>query len=219
MDEPRSGPRGGTHLLNTDAGMAPGHGRRRVGDPLGDAAVGALVRTSRLATVARISLAIGPATHNEAEYRALIVGLTLARDHGVEHLRAYLDSELVVDQVNGVAAVREARLAELHAVVGALRTRFKSIRFSWVPRVLNAEADRLASDALGVLPAPMDTRPEQPTAGATKKPPGLRALPADQLAARLLERVTIPDRVWTDEPRLLDEKRDAFIRRVLLGES
>jgi hypothetical protein len=37
-------------------------------------------------------------------------------------------------------------------------------------------------------------------------------------AEYLLDRETIPDRNWTNEPRLKGEKRDAFIRRVLLGQ-
>ena len=54
------------------------------GEPLGRAAIGALLRTRRLVTVDQISKAIGPATHNVAEYQALIEGLKLARDHGIE---------------------------------------------------------------------------------------------------------------------------------------
>jgi ribonuclease HI len=62
-----------------------------------------------------------------------------------------MDSELVVDQVNGVSAVRQAHLSELHEVASSLRAHFQSIRFSWVPREMNAEADRLVRDALGAL--------------------------------------------------------------------
>jgi ribonuclease HI len=47
--------------------------------------------------VAQISKAIGPATHNVAEYRALIEGLKLASDYGVQRIRVYMDSELVVE--------------------------------------------------------------------------------------------------------------------------
>jgi hypothetical protein len=79
MTEPRAGLKRGYYLLNTDGGSASTWGRRS-GDPLPVAAIGALLRTSRLATVAQISEAIGPATHNMAEYRALIEGLKLARD-------------------------------------------------------------------------------------------------------------------------------------------
>src|SRR6266536_456717 len=135
----------GYYLLNTDGGNA--------GDPLGRAAIGAIlrVRTPRLVTVAQISKAIGPATHNVAEYRALIEGLKLARDYGVQRIRVYMDSELVVDQVNGVSAVRQAHLSELHDVASSLVALFESIRISWVPRETNAEADRLVKDALSAL--------------------------------------------------------------------
>jgi len=106
MSEPGAGLKRGYYLLNTDGGNS--------GDPLGRAAIGLLLRTRRLVTVAQISKAIGPATHNVAEYEALIEGLKLARDHGIQRLRVYMDSELVVEQVNGVCAVRQPRLRELH---------------------------------------------------------------------------------------------------------
>ena len=144
-----AGPNHAYYLLNTDGGMAS-NGRRRSGDPLGRAAIGALLRTRRLVTVAQISKAIGPATHNVAEYRALIEGLTLARDYGIQRIRVYMDSELVVDQVNGVSAVRKEHFRELHDVASSLVALF-DIRISWVPREMNAEADQLVKDALAAL--------------------------------------------------------------------
>ena len=135
------------YLLNTDGGNL----RRRSGEPLSHAAIGALLRTRRLVTVDRISKAIGPATHNEAEYQALIEGLELAHDHGIQRIRVYMDSELVVDQVNGVSAVKQAHLRELHQDASDLRAGFKSFRISWVPREWNAEADQLVRDALASL--------------------------------------------------------------------
>ena len=137
----------GYYLLNTDGGNL----RRRPGEPLSHAAIGALLRTRRLVTVDQISKAIGPATHNVAEYQALIEGLMLARDHGIQRIRVYMDSELVVDQVNGVSAVKQAHLHELHEVASSLRAGFKSFRISWVPREWNAEADQLVRDALASL--------------------------------------------------------------------
>jgi len=142
-----AGPNHAYYLLNTDGGNL----RRRPGEPLSHAAIGALLRTRRLVTVGQISKAIGPATHNVAEYQALIDGLMLARAHGIERIRVYTDSELVVDQVNGVSAVRRAHLHELHEVASGLRAGFKSFRISWVPREWNAEADQLVRDALGAL--------------------------------------------------------------------
>jgi ribonuclease HI len=116
---------------------------------LGHAAIGALLRTRRLVTVDQISKLIGPATHNVAEYQALIEGLKLARDHGIQRIRVYMDSELVVEQVNGVSAMKQAHLRELHTVASGLVALFKSIRISWVPREMNVDADRLVNDALG----------------------------------------------------------------------
>jgi ribonuclease HI len=140
-----AGPKRGYYLLNTDGGNS--------GDRWGRAAIGALlrVRTPRLVTVAQISEAIGPATHNVAEYRGLIEGLKLARDRGVQRIRVYMDSELVVDQINGVSAVREADLIELHTVASSLFALFENRRICWVPREMNAEADRLVKDALRAL--------------------------------------------------------------------
>ena len=143
-----AGPNHAYYLLNTDGGNL----RRRPGEPLSHAAIGALLRTRRLVTVDQISKAIGPATHNVAEYQALIEGLMLARAHGIERIRVYTDSELVVDQVNGVSAVKQAHLHELHEVASGLRAGFKSFRISWVPREWNAEADQLVRDALAVVP-------------------------------------------------------------------
>ena len=143
MTEPRAGLKRGYYLLNTDGGNS--------GDPLGRAAIGALLRTRRLVTVDQISKEIPPATHNVAEYRALIEGLKLARGYGIQRIRVYMDSELVVELVNGVSAVRQAHLSELHEVASSLVALFASIRVSWVPREMNAEADRLVRDALGAL--------------------------------------------------------------------
>ncbi len=81
----------------------------------------------------------------------MIEGLKLARDYGIQRIRVFMDSELVVDQVSGVSAVRQAHLSELHEVAISLVAQFASIRISWVPREMNAEADRLVRDALGAL--------------------------------------------------------------------
>jgi ribonuclease H / adenosylcobalamin/alpha-ribazole phosphatase len=148
MTEPSGAVKSGYFLLNTDGGV---DGWRRSTDPLSPAAIGLVLRTRHLRTVDQLSKAIGPASHNEAEYRALIAGLELAYAHHVRHLRVYMDSELVVEQMNDRSVVRKAELRELHEDATNLATRFKSVRISWVPRELNAEADRLVRDALAAV--------------------------------------------------------------------
>jgi len=145
MAQLKADARSGYFLLNTDGGV---HGWRRSDEPLSPAAIGLLLRTRHLRTVDQRSKVIGLASHNEAEYKALIEGLELAHAHQVRHLRVYMDSELVVEQMNDRSSVRKAELRELHEVATTLATQFKSIRISWVPRELNAEADRLVRDAL-----------------------------------------------------------------------
>jgi ribonuclease HII len=52
----------------------------------------------------------------------------------------------------------------------------------------------------------------------TKKAPEWKSLPDAEKAQYLLDHQTLSDRTWTDELRLKGEKRDAFVRRILLGE-
>jgi ribonuclease HI len=138
----------GYYLLHTDGGIK----RRLPEAPLTEAAIGVLLRTRHLVHVAHRSRAIGPATHNEAEYRALIAGLKLARRLGIENIRVYTDSETVVDQLNGVRRVREPRLREPRKRAICLGAEFKTFRISWVPRELNVEAHLLVQDALAKVP-------------------------------------------------------------------
>lgn len=64
-------------------------------------------------------------------------------------LRVYLDSELVLDQMNGHAAVRSADPKALHEQAIDPGTKIPNLRISWVPRELNKAADGLVPAALG----------------------------------------------------------------------
>lgn len=87
--------------------------------------------------------------HHVAEYRALIAGLTLARGHGINHIRVFLDSALVVNTVNGDWKLKAEHLKPLSMEARALVQEFADIKICWVPREWNAEADELAGKALG----------------------------------------------------------------------
>ncbi|GJY87178.1 reverse transcriptase domain-containing protein [Tanacetum coccineum] len=50
------------------------------------------------------------ATNNEAEYEALIAGLCIARQMGVQNLQENVDSNLVANQVNGVYVAKESSM-------------------------------------------------------------------------------------------------------------
>jgi hypothetical protein len=65
-----------------------------------------------------------------------------------------------------------------------------------------------------------ETEPEAatPKPKKTKKAPEWKSLPDAEKSQYLLDHQTLSDRTWTDELRLKGEKREAFIRRILLGE-
>jgi ribonuclease HI len=88
------------------------------------------------------------ASHNVAEYNGLLVGLEQALDIGVTDLTVYGDSRLVIEQVAGRWKVKAGHLKELRARAQELAGQFERIRFEWVPRARNAEADRLVNSVL-----------------------------------------------------------------------
>ena len=137
------------HHLYTDGGAR--------GNP-GPAGIGARLLTASGDVVEELADFIGKATNNVAEYQALLAGLELALDRGVERLDVFMDSELVVRQVNGQYKVKDAGLKPLHAQACLLLSRFHEVDVKHVRREQNAEADRLvneAIDAAGQLtPAP-----------------------------------------------------------------
>lgn len=98
--------------------------------------------------IANFSKYIGQGTNNQAEYNALLTGLELAKKHKVNNLQCFLDSELVVKQLNKEYRVKDADLAKLFVKVWNLAQEFASISFHHVRRELNKEADRLVNLAL-----------------------------------------------------------------------
>ncbi len=91
---------------------------------------------------------IGDATNNQAEYQALIKALSAAATLGGTDIQCYLDSELVVRQLQGKYKVREENLKQLIGEVFRLMKSFLSIEFTHVPREKNKLADKLVNEAL-----------------------------------------------------------------------
>lgn len=141
---PDGDPSGRSYLLQTD-----GSGNGTLVDPV-EGAIGVVLMDPDGHTVqgGEISKSIGPVTNSVAEYRALIEGLELAQLHGIKRIRVFVDSELVVDQVNGVSRVRAEHLKPWHNEALVLFNQFPNWRISWVPRKWNKVADHLAAKAL-----------------------------------------------------------------------
>lgn len=117
------------------------------GNP-GPSGIGAVFYDEQKNTVAEISEYIGKATNNQAEYKAVVAAIIKARKLGAEELDFYLDSELVVKQLNREYKVKNKELAPLFVQIYNVMLDFKKVVFTHVPRELNKAADRLANLAM-----------------------------------------------------------------------
>lgn len=98
---------------------------------------------------------LGIATNNIAEYQAVIEALawliTKIQDtrYKTQEISFFLDSNLVVNQINGLFKVKDAKLRELLLKVRELEAKIsQSLTYSYVPREENREADRLVNETL-----------------------------------------------------------------------
>jgi ribonuclease HI len=118
------------------------------GNP-GPASAGALLLEQGSGKVlARLGKRLGKATNNEAEYGALLLGLQAALKMGAASITVHADSELVIKQVKGIYRVKHPVMQQRHQEALRLLGQFKAWRAVHVPREKNAEADRLANQAL-----------------------------------------------------------------------
>jgi probable phosphoglycerate mutase len=92
--------------------------------------------------------AIGVATNNVAEYRALVEGLRKAVELQVDELEVVSDSELVVHQMRGEWKIKKDALRALWDEAQQLASRVGKVRYTAVRREHNELADRLVNEAL-----------------------------------------------------------------------
>jgi len=117
------------------------------GNP-GPAGIGAVILDKQGNAVAEISEYIGEATNNQAEYKALIAGLTKAKELGAREIEVFLDSELVAKQLNREYRVKDKELAPLFVQAYNISLGFKKIVFKHIAREKNKLADKLVNQAL-----------------------------------------------------------------------
>lgn len=117
------------------------------GNP-GPAGAGALLKNQRGEVLFEKSLFLGRMTNNEAEYRALLLGLQSARKFKPGSLVCLLDSELVAFQLTGKYKVKKSHLALLLAKIRQVEREFPRVIYKVIPRDKNEAADALANAAL-----------------------------------------------------------------------
>ncbi len=125
------------------------------GNP-GPAAIGVVIKDVLGYKIKEIGKRIGEATNNTAEYRAVVealqyVGgqLSVVSKQKIEKIQFYLDSNLVVNQLNGLFKVKNGeirnfiiRIRQLESEVGG------NVSYTYIPREKNWEADRIVNDVL-----------------------------------------------------------------------
>ena len=116
------------------------------GNP-GPASAGVVIRDADGATLKTLSIALGTATNNVAEYSALLLALQEAALQGASSVHLFTDSELVARQWSGQYKIKDAQLRVFHRLASHLAGHFKEVTVSHVPREANKEADAAANQA------------------------------------------------------------------------
>ena len=133
--------------INTDGGSR--------GNP-GQAAIGVVYFDEHGNELHHYKEAIGVATNNQAEYRAIIKGLEMIlkskwhQNNGAEcEIICRLDSQLVVEQINGNYKVKNDDIKLFISSIRELLTKIaKPVTFVHIPREENKRADKLVNQAL-----------------------------------------------------------------------
>jgi len=124
------------------------------GNP-GPAAIGVYIVDSEGKEILRKSKQIGKATNNIAEYRAVIEALKWIKENfpptlkiNDDNFQFYLDSSLVVNQLNGIFKVKQKHLRELLLQIRGLEQEIGGkILYNFIPREKNKTADFLVNNS------------------------------------------------------------------------
>ena len=98
--------------------------------------------------------------NNIVEYEACIIGLVTALDLSIRQLEIHGDSNLVIQQTQGIWRTQDEKLKPYHAYLDLLIDRFDVLRYIHLPRAENQFADALATLAsMIVIPTGVTVRP------------------------------------------------------------
>jgi ribonuclease HI len=124
------------------------------GNP-GPAAIGVVIEIrNEKGEMREYSKFLGEATNNEAEHQAVIFALKKAKQvigkakAEKTAIEIIMDSELVVNQLNGKFKIKEKDLIPFFIEIWNLKQDFGDVKFTAVPREKNKEADRLVNKEL-----------------------------------------------------------------------
>lgn len=91
---------------------------------------------------------LGVATNNVAEYQAVYLGLEKAQGLGLKVVDFRMDSQLVVNQLNGIYKIKHPELVPINNRIRELAVQFDRITFTHVLREYNQLADGVVNKIL-----------------------------------------------------------------------
>ncbi len=113
----------------------------------GDASIGVSINKDNV-EIDTIKKKIGINTNNVAEYLGLIAALEYCVENKVNNVRIFLDSLLVVQQVNMEYKVKSKKLQTHYEKSLKLIDQIEDIEIHHIRREFNSRADQLANEAL-----------------------------------------------------------------------
>ena len=119
------------------------------GNP-GAAAIGIVIFDDNKNKLEAHKECIGNATNNVAEYRALLKALQLAAKHTRKEVHIFMDSELIINQMNGIYKIKSPEMLELFQEVKNYERTFTKVVYNHVRRENKFQmiADKLVNEAL-----------------------------------------------------------------------
>jgi len=115
------------------------------GNPGLSAAAG-VIYTPEFKVLLEVSEFLGIQTNNYAEYQGLIITLKKCIEIKVKNVEVFMDSKLIVEQMNGNFKVNKLQI--LFKEAKELVKSFETITFKHIGRELNKHADSLVNDTL-----------------------------------------------------------------------
>jgi len=120
------------------------------GNP-GPAACGIIILDEQEKLVKLNAKYLGKMTNNQAEYEGVITALRMTAVMNVDDIDFFLDSDLMVKQLNGEYKVKSQNIKPLKFTIDKLLKQFQKVTFSHVRREYNKAADKLVNIVLDTI--------------------------------------------------------------------
>ena len=126
-------------FIHTDGGAR--------GNP-GPGAIGIVIANEKKEIIKEIGKFIGRSTNNEAEYQAVVEALKTCGEKKNLDIEFFIDSLLIVNQLNGKFKVKEPRMKKYFNEIKLLEKNFRSVKYTHIERSKNYAADKIVNEVL-----------------------------------------------------------------------